>query len=88
MEISAEKGNPAFGFRQTYQELMGINDPNTLYLRVLGLIKSYEGHGISPLNAYRFKTNIERIKDDITQMKFLVSNFILKADGMGVFKSR
>lgn len=86
MEISTKEGNPAFGFRQQYQEFMALNDPRALYVRALELVRNYEGHGISRLNASRFKMNIERIKDDATQMKFLVSNFILKADGLGTLK--
>ena len=82
--ISDQKGNPAFGLKQVYQELMAIREASALYKRVLEVVTAYHGHGCSTKNFVKFLRNINAIRDNLVQMQMLVSNFILKADGDGV----
>jgi hypothetical protein len=86
MKISEQEGNPAFGLKQRYNELMAVKDAPTLYKAALDLGKAYHNKGFSTKNLAKFQHTLHAIKDDLARMQGFLTNFILKADGEGVIK--
>ena len=87
MNLSEQQGNPAFGLKAKYKELMAIKDAPTLYKAAWELVTAYHGKGCSTKNIIRFQRTLYGIKDDLTRMQGFLTNFILKADGDGVLYS-
>ena len=86
MQLSEKSGNPAFGLKVAYPELMAIKEAPLLHAKLVELITSYHKKGCSTHNVRRFLATVNALKDDLTKMQMYVSNFILKADGDGVVR--
>jgi len=88
MEISNVKNNPAYIIKQNYQQLMTIDDPDELKNYIMNLVKPTINHGFSKQNFARFQNNLlQSYNRGIDSLKMYLTNFMLKADGLGVTES-
>lgn len=85
-DITDMPGNPAYGIKQAYKELMVITDPTELYNRVVAIVEPYRGHGMSEQSFANFMRIMAKQRKSLIGMQKYVTNFILKAGGEGVIE--
>ena len=86
-DYSKTPGNATSVLQAAYGNLMSIQDPEELKLAMIDTIKPLVGKGISRDKFERFN-KIARGCDNLTKLRYYVSNFILKGSGLGVVESK
>jgi hypothetical protein len=80
------EGNLAKDIENNYRELTTIKDPEQLFLRCKELADARHGKGLSPMQYNKFIGTLKQLGSggDLSGMQRFLSNFMLKASGMGV----
>ena len=78
--ISERAGNPAAAIKAEYETLMGLGCPDELRKRALAIVAR---GGISDANRVRFERTVRK-ETRLDRLQGFLTNFMLKADGLGV----
>jgi len=82
-DFSQQKGNSTSALQDSYQMLMGIQDPNELMQAADQVVKPLVGKGISPKNYQKFANNLQKsAQKGLQGLQMYLSNYILAGSGL------
>lgn len=87
-DLSGTPGNPTHALQQNYERLMAIDDPAQLRDALVKIVGQLRGSGMSERNYRMFMLNLQKIGDDIDNLKRYVTNYILRGSGLGVIEDK
>lgn len=90
-DITDMPGNPAYGLKQAYKELMAITDPAELFSETMRIVEPYRSdpttrRGMSEASFATFMRTMNKQQNSLVGMQKYITNFILKAGGEGVIE--
>ncbi len=81
--------NPSKLIHDNYNNLMAIDDLDTLKQTVINLVKPTLNHGFSPRNYQMFSRNLEQASmRGLESVQSFLTNFMLKGAGLGVAENK
>ena len=97
-DLSDRPGNPAASLKASYQKLMSIQDPVELYDMAMEVVGQHAEKGMSKGNLATFQANMKKVMAKLRggfaphrvlrDLQGYLTNFILKADNLGVIEGR
>lgn len=82
--LTEQEGNPAYALRQEYTRLMAIQNPNELHDEAVKVVWPHRDRSMKRAKYQEFAATCWGLKDKLVQLQSYLTNFMLKADGMGV----